>query len=390
MRGDGISWIGSVFFWNLLIVLSLPSTFAMLGVSPVSQSVDFSPGLDRSYKFYFTGDADATYAVVAEGDFAQYTTITPVTLKGEGYVTVRLRLPREASVPGAHVIFIVARQKPPQANAGVTLLGAVKSTVVVHVPYPGKYATLTFEASNAKAGEPVPFSLKVSNLGTQEIIAAPRISLINGENTSVSSFALEMSTIQSTQSKSYAFEANTSSYRAGFYRALATVEYGGKTPATHEARFRLGELAVNVTSTSDRLTKNKLNRFDIQIESLWNDPLENVYADVEVLNHSMKFTTPSTSLNGFEKATLTGYFDTTGIEKEPFQVRIVLHYAGTTSERTVAVRFVREIPYLLIALIAGFALLIAVIIRLIVWMRRLQQSIVQQKQVGNRRGKKNE
>ena len=104
----------------------------------------------------------------------------------------------------------------------------------------------------------------------------------------------------------------------------------------------------------------------------------------------MKFTTPSTSLNGFEKATLTGYFDTTGIEKEPFQVRIVLHYAGTTSGRVVAVRFVREIPYLLIALIAGFALLIAVIIRLIVWMRRLQQSIVQQKQVGNRRGKKNE
>ncbi len=99
-----------------------------------------------------------------------------------------------------------------------------------------------------------------------------------------------------------------------------------------ESLFRVGEFRVLILNYTDELKENEVNEFEIEVESLWNEDIEEVYAEV-IVNRIAVFSTPIVLLNAWERKTLVGYFDSTGFDYGDFRAEVVLYYdEGLISE----------------------------------------------------------
>ena len=78
-----------------------------------------------------------------EGDLAEYVTLNKDSLVGSGGVSASLALPIRIETPGTHVIYVGARQLPGEGG-GIGIVGNIRGVIKVKVPYPGKYATVSF------------------------------------------------------------------------------------------------------------------------------------------------------------------------------------------------------------------------------------------------------
>ena len=108
------------------------------------------------------------------------------------------------------------------------------------------------------------------------------------------------------------------------------------------------------------------------MESYWNDPIDGVFAEILIPDYNIKFPTPSLNLQGFGKATLEGFFDTTGIEEDGFRAIVTLSYAGKSEEFPITLRFRREPNYVVYAIVAVGVLLFVLAI-VMFWLRKIRQ-----------------
>lgn len=359
---------------GIFLLCFLPYASASIGVSPPTYTIDFSPGLEQEFRFHFLADPGAELNISVEGDMAQYVRLSKTRIVGSEVIFVNLKLPKELPSPGMHTIFISAEEQS-NGEQGIVLLGIIKSRIFVKSPYPGKYAEVSLSATNANVGENVNLTYEVQNLGTESLNILPKLIVYDFNNESVQVLSLEPIFLPNTKSKKVLTYLDTSKYPAGFYSVDIFLEYGGESSARSSAFFRLGELNVHILNYTTNFVKDKINRFDVYIESFWGNPLENVYAEVEIPDYNIKFSTPSSTLNGFSKSMLTGYFDTTGIAEDKFKGKIILHYADKTTEKEVSLKFKKERNYLMYMLVGGIALLLIAIIFLIIWMRKISKEI---------------
>lgn len=336
-----------IFLSVFVTILLLQNAIAVNGVSPAYYELDFQPNLKQVFTFSFIGDEGNEYEIYLDGDLIDYAKLSRDRLYGSGQVSVLLELPDDVEKPGIHRLLVGAKQLPNSEN-GIAIVGNVRAVIKVRVPYPGEYAELDFSTSNANAGENVDFDLKIYSRGKNQIHTVSRIEIYDFNNNLVKTLPLGSKIIGPSKMAEYRKSLDTSGYLPGRYNAVAIVEYDGKE-AVLDREFRLGELFVEVVNYTTEFEKKSINRFDIIVESHWNDPIDNLFANVSVVNYNISFITPSISLNGFEISSLTGYLDTNGIEEENFQAKVILHYEGEISEKLVDLRMKESINYILVA-----------------------------------------
>jgi len=347
----------------LFLMFSISFVSAGLGVRPPSYELNFQPGLESESEFgFYSDEPGAEFDVLLEGNLASYTTIDKPRINGSEIVTVTLKLP-QALEPGLNRVFVVGRQvlKDQGRGAGVGARVSIYASVIVYVPYPGKYAEIGgFETWDANFGEEVQYSLEIFSRGEDDITASTEINVFDADGKGVAIYGLGTGMIPGQESTILRSTLDTSELDPGNYKAVATVNYPGNTqdPIKSEDDFRLGELVFNIVNTSAEVGRDGIFPFHIEVESLWNDPVEGVHADVLVVGTDISFPTPSANIPGFGKKRLTGYVDTSEIEMESFQVKVTLHYEGKTSEKIVNVSLKKkERNYTLIGLIIAVMLL---------------------------------
>lgn len=361
-----------VFLVFLLFVFSFASLCsASIGVSPASYSIDFKPGLKSEMYFDFRQDRDINLEVYAEGDLAQYVSFSKKKIEGSGRVDVSLRLPKEIEIPGPHTIYIGARQVIPEGN-GFGISGNIRGIIRVVVPYPGQYATIAVNAKDANAGENIDISADIRNLGSESVKAEAKVSIYRADKY-ITELDFGSFDLSSPDQRTISREINTKDYAPGNYNAFGKLLYGDGLVAESNDSFRLGELFVSIVNYSNELERDKLNRFEINVQSQWNDPIEGVYANVTVPGYPISFLTPSANIQGFGTTTLTGFFDTTGIVGDSFDAVIRVNYAGKTTENLVNIKFKKERDYLMIALIAGAVIILGLVIFLTYIIRRVEK-----------------
>ncbi len=354
-----------IFVLLFLSILFLSVASALVGVTPAKTQIDFVPFYKQVFHFEFFGD-DLPLKLSLEGDLAQYAKLSTLQLDGPGGVNVLLTLPANIEIPGNHRLLVGAEQYS-GAGVGIGIVGGMRAAIDVKVPYPGQYASVELSTSSVNAGELVPVTYKIYNLGKETLTTQSTLEIFNAQEVKMDTFSLGESVIEPTHMEDLSRNLNLTHYAPGFYTAKASVAYGERT-AVADSKFRLGELFVNLTNYTSFFIPGKINRIDLDIESFWNDPLDNVYANITVLNHTLDFLTPSITLSGFQKTTLTGYFDTSSITEDPFFALVNVHYGDKTTEQLLTLHFKKStVPYTLLGSILLFALLV-----LSWWWRRRQ------------------
>src|SRR3989339_27592 len=338
MRGEY-----KIIFIFLIISCAIITSISALGVSPAIKEYNFQPNFEDVIKYRTLGiPSNMELELYAEGDLAEYVTIDKKKLFGEGEFRVSLDLPEHIEVPGKHIIYIGVKEKvdPELIQGTVGTSVTIQAVIVIYVPYPGKWIDASLTGNNVNVNESVNFELSLTSKGTEDVEVSPRIE-ISSKDKIIETLYFTNRLIKSQEN-------------IGLKKTLETVGYN---PGTNH---------------TDKILLGGVKRFEIEIESGWNNNIENAYAKVDFFNESGKITefkTSPTSLSPWEKKTIEGFFDTSDFIESTYNANITMVYYGTadmskTSNKVVSVQFIKEseLNVTLIAIIGAIILIIVMII----------------------------
>ncbi len=328
---------------SLVCLFALPLGSAALGISPAIRSYDYVPGSQVEITYTIQEDDPARKVLihVDGGPFADSIEISKTEVVGTGTFVLTLTFPEEAP-PGPHRIGVVVTEAPPE-NAFIGTAISINARIDVFVPYPGRYIEPRLIIPNKNAGEDVPVELQVINRGLETLTVAPTItvtSLSNAQNNAVLDFTPV--TLVSNQEQYFRKYLETATLPAGDYFAEAVIAYAGEERRVNDT-FSLGELSIAVVNTTSVLYQDGLQRYHVYVESGWNDPIDDVYADLALLRDGVSLETmrtPPVDIGPWKTEQLEAFVDTGLYEPGEYEMVITVQYAGqqTTVRRPLTIR----------------------------------------------------
>jgi len=299
-----------------------------------------------------------------------------------------ISLPQFIEKPGKHRILIGVKEKISDkeeevSTAMIRTSVTIQAVIDIYVPYPGKYLEISLSSHNVNIGEPVNFKLEILSQGKEDVTVTPKIDIISDNKTIETLYFFERE-IKSQEGINLKKMLDTTEYNPGVYSALAIVDYGKL--AKSESIFNLGELIINLVNYTKQITIGGINSFDIEVESGWNNKIDGAYAEVFISNSLgdlLSFKTSPTSLEPWEKKTITGFFDTSNFTKGFYDANITFIYygkdVGKSSSELVKIEFIEGKGNLqMILLITIGAILLLVILLIVIkkyWHRLVYLSI---------------
>ncbi|MFH1521791.1 MAG: hypothetical protein ABIF18_02420 [archaeon] len=346
-----------MFFWVLIFLSS--GVVAVSGVSPGSYSVDFSPGLSQEFVFSFILDSGVMTNLFVEGDLAKYVSLDKKRIFGKEKVVASLNLPSEVDSPGVNNIRIVA--------------GNVVGIIKVNVPYPEKWVALEMSVPNINIEEDANLNLKVFSLGEESVIIESKIEIYEDEKV-IKTIEMDSEEVASGGLREFNFLLDSSNYSAGDYYIVASVDYNDEVVRVNKT-FRVGELRVEILDYTSEIKAGKIVPFEVEVESLWNNNINDLYVEVSVLGfNDSTFSTLSIKLNSWQIKKVEGFLNTRGIDAEEVEAEVVVYYMGQKTSKIVKLKVELGFDYVYWGVVlAVFIILIFVAWRVLVFVKNAKK-----------------
>jgi hypothetical protein len=349
----------------LLFLFFLSGVYASsIGISPMYYKEFFESGMKGTYTFFAScPGVDDKIQLYARGDLAEYVNFSRKNINGSGYFDVRINLPDKIDKPGNHPIYIGAVDARDFAGDGIGSRAGIEARIDIVVPYPGVYVESEFEIFDVNEGENGNYKIILRSLGTKDVIVNSTIDLF--EETSlekISTIQVGVTELIFKNEVVLTDKIDMKNLKPGKYFAIATFEYNDKADKIKKD-FRVGEFLVEIVDYSYMFERGRINPFIIEVESKWNTGVDEIYAEVTVVDEGImvgQFKTSFINLNSWEKKNITGYFDTSKLESKRYIASINIFYSGEVKNKLVAI-YVRDPPLkeTLFYILIGIVLLIA-------------------------------
>lgn len=331
-------------FLLLLSIINLSLFVSAVTISPGSPTLltfDFEPG--QKVPLTFTvGGAEYIDVYLTEEDLVGcLKLIDPAPKTGGRSVQVILTMPESMEKPGPNKGYITAKQYNPNPN-GISTLASIRAPITVKVPYPGYYAELDFAAENINEDETEDFRLTVKNLGTNNLERVYATIEVYDESGKLKSLTTETRQMLSNTETTFEQPMSTSGMKPGEYRAVATLYYDGGNTIVKETTFNIGTLQILIDGYTEEIPQGGIRPVEVNIESKWNNNIENVYA--MLLFEGSEVKTPSYTIGPLEKKTLTGYIDTSNQPFGEHDLKITVYYEDKTTIEDGKIKIVEPIP----------------------------------------------
>ncbi|MEM4268075.1 MAG: hypothetical protein QXK37_04580 [Candidatus Woesearchaeota archaeon] len=300
----------------LVFLLSILEAYA-LGVT-AHRGINFEPNLEESFQICFRNSHNNYFPIEISvtGELAEYITLRDKTLTLGPYESkcteYYVKLPQSIDKYGPVVTRIIGSQVMDPYEHG--MFGAQENIVhkfTVFVPYPGKYISFELVSENVNQGEPVQFTLIATNLGQEDIESAKGFVEIYGAD----NYANYVTTVETKEKPIKSLETirlytflQTADLKSGSYKAIGVLKYDGEK-AQDEDTFNIGQLQVIINDYTRNLTRGRINKFDINISSAWNNRIERIYGEASITGVPSKMITPTIVLDPWTTNTLTGYLE---------------------------------------------------------------------------------
>jgi len=359
--------------------------------SPANKEIDFEPGLEKTLDFGVTASRlDVKLSV--SGYLSEYITLSKTFIESDSTdrrFKVILKLPKKVEKPGHHKVWIIAEEIIDQSKTGGTVgtSSNVMVYIIINVLNPGKYVDMSLSASDANLNEPVKFAVNVKSFGEEDINSIRAgIDVYSPDNEKLTTVYTDEKSLKSNTEETLNAQLSTIGYSAGTYRAVAKLNYDGKTKQD-EKNFKIGKLNIKIINYTKEFEKDKINKFDIEIESDWGNKIENVYGEIKINNEIIK--TPNIDLAPWEKGVITSYWDTNNVKTGTYDVKMTIYYEDKTTVEIGRVKVIEkkgaliEKPEAITISLSTTTILILIIILLviidIIWITKKGRSERKQK-----------
>jgi hypothetical protein len=318
-------------FFAVMLVLMGGLASATLGLNPAKKMYDYKEELRDEVTYRVISDhSERTIELSVEGDLAEYITLSQNTTQGSGGFSVSLVLPPGLVLLGPQETYIVASESIGSQGAVLGARTIVKALLVVEAPFPGEYVEVDLKVDHVNEGADIPVSLQVWNRGTDGVNVQPRVLFSDASGRQVDQVLFPLTSMVSQEKQHFVEAVSTQGWQPGVYLAEALASYGTEV-ASHNRTVIVGTLFVNVTNSTSSLSQDGIQRFLIGVESHWNDPLNGVYAEVNLTQNGEEaavFKTPSVSLDGRGQRELAGFVDTDELSGD-YVANIAVYYGKT-------------------------------------------------------------
>ena len=336
----------------------LVSIVNAIGLAPSRNVLDFKPNLQKelSFRIINSENEDLRLAIYPRGELAEYVSLEKniVTLaanEDEALISYKVKLPKDLE-PGLRQADILVIPIPKESTIVVTEEGAVvfdqqqgivsaKIALIhqlrVNVPYPGRYLTGQLHVSEANVNETAAFTISLFNLGKENIEKIKATIIVKGPtNEEIAVIRTEEISIDSQDESKLVglWKANVGS---GKYYAEAIVEYDGKTFLLSKV-FYIGHQKIEIGWLKvDDFRLGTIAKFDILLRSKWNEPIPNVFANLQVIDKAgtilTDFKTSSIDMQPYQTAEVSGYWDTQNVQPGEYDVNVKVNYLDKVTEK---------------------------------------------------------
>jgi len=376
-RGKQFIFLATVL---VFLLLSIKNTSA-LGISGTTlyDKIDFQPGLEKTYNFRVGTETThpMNYKIYAKEDLAPYitTSISEIFVDPHsGFdFSASLKLPDYLS-PGMHYGYICVMETEPMGGPGssIGIKTEVCAVIQVKVLYPGKYLVINnFDA--VVTNRQVQFILDVENLGTEDIISAkPFIDIFELNRTEkLASVEGQAQPVPSNTKATLTAFLDAGLFNVGDYLAKAIVNYDG-LEANASKQFKIGELEVRLVNYTKEFEQDKISPMEIEVESLWNQEIKNVFVEVSISKNGEKLPdmrTPSETLPPWGRTILKTFFDTNGLAAGDYDASFRINYENKITESSGTIKIKErklESPKLSLSLNTILLLIVLVLLILLI------------------------
>ncbi|MDD5177721.1 MAG: hypothetical protein PHT54_00335 [Candidatus Nanoarchaeia archaeon] len=336
---------------TIMVLIILTILFSVevkaIGITPGKITTDFEANKKETFSFKVLNNEKKDMQVVLYAEKSElsdlitmYDSIISLSSAEESKeFKFDLTLPEKIEEPGTHQLKIIALEIPSnsEGQAFVGATAAVALIIEIKVPYPGKYAKIDLEISDAQVNDYVNFIIPISNFGTERINQAKAtIDILGPTNEKIATVTTNEISIDPKDKKEV-----TSQWKAevnpGAYHAVATLSYDGKY-ARAEKTFYVGNLFIEILSIeSKNFQLGQVAKFTISAENKWNDKVNDVYAQVVITdengNEAGNFKSANVNFEPLSKQELLAYWDTEFVKEGTYDAKIILNYNGKTTEK---------------------------------------------------------
>jgi len=324
----------------LLILLIIPSVLA-IGVSPSSKDITFKPNLEVDLPFnFFPTNENTNTALTLSGDLVPYTTLDKTFIEGPGTVILTLKLPQTLE-SGKHVVNLHGSEQF-QNEGGIQAGSGVTVPIRVFVPYEGKYIQVDMQISNINLNDEGTITINVKNIGSEKIEELQAKITLFSNNEPVKQLQTDKTSLNQDQTTALNAKFATSDLHEGLYTAKATISFDGQQE-TLEKDFIIGDLVVNILNYTEKVPEHKISKFHITYQSKWNNPIQEVFTDIEISQNNqllLETKTPTTALKKREIKQIETFLDLSDVSIGEYDIKFTLNYRG---QQSVSLRESRKI-----------------------------------------------
>lgn len=295
----------------LCLLLVVPAAHS-LGVSPPSAKITFSPGATGEFDVLLLNSRHHAVETEVEikGEYKDYFSATnpSISSRGSAAATVSFELPDEIE-PGSHKTRIVWTENFFDPDSGA-LAAKTAITLIIEIwkPYPGRYAKLHTKPRHVPEGQDTDIEYTITSRGTEAVTGDVRFSLYAGDGTLIDTLYDRDITVEGDSDRKRYVQVRSRTYDPGRYDVEASYDYGAGL-AEHESTLIIGTKDVEIDGVTREFNLNEpVNRFNINLSSLWNNPIPDVSAQLQLGRQTGR--TPTITLAPFEEKTFTGYWET--------------------------------------------------------------------------------
>ncbi|MDD5332017.1 MAG: hypothetical protein PHE43_04350 [Candidatus Nanoarchaeia archaeon] len=331
----------------LVLIIFLSVQVKAIGITPGKVSVDFEANKKETFNFKVLNNEKKDMQVVLyveKSDLSSmitmYNSLVELSSSEESKdFKFDLTLPENIEEPGTHQLKIIALEIPStsQGESFVGATAAVALVVEIKVPYPGKYAKISLDVSDAQAGDYVNFVVPISNFGTEKINQAKAtIDILGPTNEKITTITTNEISIESKDKKEVTAQWKADA-NPGAYHAVATLTYDGNY-ARAEKTFYIGNLLIEIIDIeSKNFQLGQVAKFTVTAESKWNDRINDVNAQVIITDEegteAGNFKSANVNFEPLSKQELLAYWDTEFVKEGTYDAKIILNYQSKTTEK---------------------------------------------------------
>ena len=320
-----------------------------MGFGGQNKYVTFEPNLEKefSWRLITTSNIARNYSIEPLGDLAEFITINNGNLmyikpNQNPLIEVSLKLPAAEPSPGEHEIMIYMKELPTlsERSGGLSALSGAIPCIFVNVLYDGKYLESELNINDVNVGEPIKPILDVHNYGKENI---------NNINIKYKIYDISGNELKNGQSKNIVLKSDTgdsielnidsNGLNGGIYTIKTDIEWDNQHTFL-EKDIRIGTMDVKIINHTQILYINKINEFDIEIESRWNGQINDLYAEITLNNQTVK--TANYNLGPWKNQILSGYVNTANMIKGKNNINIKLYYGAVKKETDFNIELVEE------------------------------------------------